>query len=216
MLPSHTITTFTLATINAGHPTGDAELAVGAAALTVKVAGGKVSFDLSAFVLRPMEYPENLLAWIDHRLGDEEATISVYRPNRVTKLLAALPGAPFSPAIRSLTGKGKQPLIRLQFKDQAGFMPFDKACAHAGIACGSTDGMERFAAWLKADIDGMVVDAETDAIALWRMTMNAIERKSALGVELAAVLREHLAQWLRDTDRASTCIHQADLGQTVN
>ncbi|NBB40104.1 hypothetical protein [Sphingobium yanoikuyae] len=217
MLPSHTITTFALSTINAGHPTvRDADLAVGAATLTVRVAGGKVSFDLSTFILRPMEPPENLLAWIENRLGDEQATLSVYWPNRVIRLLSSLPGAAFSPAIRGLSGKGKQPIIRLQFKDEAGFMPFDKACGHVGIPCASTDAMERFVAWCNADIDQIAVDAEADAIALWKMTIDAIERKSGLGVELATVLRRHLALWLRDTDRMSTRIHQADLGQTLN
>ena len=53
MLPSHTITAFTPVTINAGHPTASGDIAVGAAALTVTVVAGKVSFDLSSFILRP-------------------------------------------------------------------------------------------------------------------------------------------------------------------
>ncbi|AOR76448.1 hypothetical protein [Novosphingobium resinovorum] len=211
MLPSHTITAFTPVTINAGHSTADGDIAVGAAALTVKVVARKVSFDLSTFILRPHHPPQELLAWIDERTGDDQATLSTYWPKRVVKALSQLPDAAYSSGIRNLAGRGSQPIIRLQVQDMTGFISLQKACAYAEIACGSTPAAERFAAWVKGDMDQIIVDAEIDAIATWRMTVAAIERKSRLGRELARVLHRHLVHWLRDTDRASTRAHERNL-----
>lgn len=188
MLPSHTITAFTPVTINAGHPTASGDIAVGAAALTVKVVAGQVSFDLSSCILRPNQPAQELLAWIDDRLSDDQATLSMYGPGRVVELLSQLPDVVYSSGFRSLTGRGNQPIIRLQVEER-----------------------RRFVAWVKGDIDQIAVDAEIDAIATWRMTVAAIERKSGLGRELATILHGHLVQWLRDTDRASTRAHERNL-----
>ena len=211
MLPSHTITAFTPVTINAGHSTTGGDIAVGAAALTVKVIAGKVSFDLASFILRPHQPAQELVAWIDERIGDDQATLSAYWPTRVVKALSQLPDAAYSSGIRNLAGKGDQPIIRLQVQDETGLISLQKACAYAEIVCGSTPAAGRFAAWVRGDMDQIIVDAEIDAIATWRMTVAAIERKSRLGRELARVLHRHLVHWLCDTDRASTRAHERNL-----
>ncbi|UZW55090.1 hypothetical protein NUH86_16710 [Sphingobium sp. JS3065] len=211
MLPSHTITAFTPVTINAGHPAAAGDIAVGAAALTVTVVAGKVSFDLSSFILPPNQPPQKFLAWIDDRLSDDQATLSMYGPGCVVQLLGQLPDIVYSSGFRSLAGRGNQPIICLQIEDRRRFISLHKACAQAHIACASTDPAERFVAWVKDDIDQIAVDAEIDAIATWRMTVAAIERKSGLGRELATILHRHLVQWLRDTDRASTRAHERSL-----
>lgn len=211
MLASHTITAFTPISINAGHPTAGGDIAIGAAALTVKVIAGKVSFDLSSFVLPPNQPAQQFLAWIDDRLSDDQATVSMYGPDRVVELLGQLPDVAYSSGFRSLAGRGSQPIIRLQVEERRRFISLHKACAKAHIACASTDPAERFVAWVKGDIDQIAVDAEIDAIATWRMTVAAIERKSGLGRELATILHQHLVRWLRDTDRASTRAHERNL-----
>jgi len=211
MLPSHTITAFTPVTINAGHPTASGDIAVGAAALTVKVVAGQVSFDLASCILRPNQPAQELLVWIDDRLSDDQATLSMYGPGRIVELLGQLPDVVYSSGFRSLAGGGNQPIIRLQAEDKRRFISLHKACAQAHIACASTDPAKRFVAWVNGDIDQIAVDAEIDAIATWRMTAAAIERKSGLGRELATILHRHLVQWLRDTDRASTRAHERNL-----
>lgn len=201
MLPTPHIITFVLMTLDTGHRSDtDSEAVIGAATLAMRIERGKASFSLSTYVLRPEEPAGDLLAWIDHQLADEQATLALYRPDRVALLLELLPGADMSPGVRSIKGQGVQPLIRMKIADHRGFLSFRDACAFSRISCASTDNIQRHAAWGRNDIDQIVADAEIDAIAGWRMALNAIERQNGLGAELATIMRRHLAEWLFDTD----------------
>ncbi|EZP73067.1 hypothetical protein BV96_01257 [Sphingomonas paucimobilis] len=214
MLPTPTITTFVLATLGAGDQSDQSsEAVVGAATMTVRIKSGRASFALASFILQPSEPTENLLAWIDTQLQDEQATLALYWPDRVVELLERLPGAELSPGVRSLKGNGAQPLIRMLIEDQEGFMSLSKACACFSIACASPDADARFAAWSGNDVGQIAADAELDAIAAWRMAINAIGRKNALGAKLATILRRHLAEWLFDTDHPYSRIR---FGQPAN
>ena len=212
MLPSHTIIAFVPVTLDAGHHLGlHNEVLIGGATFTVQVSGGKVGFDLDTFVLRPSEPAEDFLHWIDQKLSNDSATRALYAPDTVADLLRRLPGAEHSSGVRSLSGKGRQPLIRLLYGSPDGFLSLAEACAHASIACAQADASDRFSAWVRCDIDKIAAEAEIDVIAVWRLTIDAIARQTGLGDELAPVLWHHLTLWLHAEDRASTRIHHRDL-----
>lgn len=69
---------------------------------------------------------------------------------------------------------------------------------------------------MRCDIDHIAAEAEIDVIAVWRLTIDAIARKTGLGDELAPILRHHLTLWLHAADRASTRIHHCDINPLAN
>ena len=145
MLPSHTIIAFVPVTLDAGHHLGrHNEVLIGGATLTVQVTGGKIGFDLDTIVLRPSEPADNFLRWIDQKLSDDSASLSLYAPDCVANLLARLPGTEHSAGARSLSGQGRQPLIRLLYGSADRFLSLAEACAHASIACSHAEATERF------------------------------------------------------------------------
>ncbi len=123
MLPSHTIIAFVPVTLDAGHHLGrHNEVLIGGATLTVKVTGGKIGFDLDTFVLRPSEPAEDFLHWIDQKLSKDSATLALYAPDTVADLLRRLPGAEHSSGVRSLSGKCRQPIIRILYGGSNGLL----------------------------------------------------------------------------------------------
>ena len=217
MLPSHTIIAFVPVTLDAGHHLGQHnEVLIGGATLTVQVSGGTVGFALDTFVLRPSEPAVDFLRWIDQKLSDDRATLALYAPDCVADLLGRLPGAKHSSGVRSLSGKGRQPLIRLLYGSADRALSLAEACAHASIACSHAEATERFSAWIRCNVDQIATEAEIDVIAVWRLTIDAIARQTGLGDELAPILRHHLTLWLQAADRASTRLHHRDLSPLAN
>jgi hypothetical protein len=217
MLPSHTIIAFVPVTLDAGHHLGrHNEVLIGGATLTVQVSGGKIGFDLDTFVLRPSEPADDFLHWIDQTLSNDSATLALYAPDTVADLLRRLPGAEHSSGVRSLSGKGRQPIIRLLYGGPNGHLSLAEACAHASVAYALANATDRFSAWVRCDIDHIAAQAEIDVIAVWRLTIDAIARETGLGDELAPILRHHLTLWLHAADRASTRIHHRDLNPLAN
>lgn len=143
-----TITVVSIAKLDVGHQLGQPlAIPVGAAALTGRLDSTAAQFTLDSFVLRPSDPAGALLAWLDQRLIDERATIAGYQLAEATDLLETLPGACWSPALRSLAGAGLQPLINFSARELHGeVLSLHEACAHSRICFARVDDTQRFTA----------------------------------------------------------------------
>jgi len=217
MLPSHIITACVLANLDIGRQFGRRhEVPVGAATFTAHAEHGQVSFTLDTFVLRPADPAGDLLAWLDRKLIDPGATLAGYQLPRAAALLARLPGASWSSALRELTGRGRHEVVDLSARRERGcLLTFQEACEASRIACAPLDPTKRSAAWWANDTDGIARDLEVDGIATLRLILRRIADRTLLGRKVATAMNEHLAVWLRNTTTPAACIHRTDLGKVA-
>lgn len=142
------ITVVNNARLNVGHQLGRSlTIPIGAAVRTGQLDSAAAQFTLNSFVLGPSDRPDALLAWLDQRLIDERATIAGFQLAEATSALETLPGACWSPALRSLAGAGLQPLINLSARELHGkVLSLHEACTHSRICFAQVDDTQRFTA----------------------------------------------------------------------
>jgi hypothetical protein len=218
MLPPPVLTTVTIARLDIGHHLGRPRaIPIGAATLTGRVQGSGVHFHLDSFVLQPSDPAEKLLAWLDHRLAEEQVTIAGYQLSGATALLDALPGACWSSGLRSMAGVGAQPVMDLSARELRGApLTFEQACLHAGIRCSRIEPSERFSAWCRSDTDQIEHQTQVDAIASWRLIIKRLCSLDQHGARVVAAINEHLAGWLRTSSSGAARLHASDIAATAN
>lgn len=212
MLPTPIISALSVARLDVGHHVGvDRQIPVGAAILTAELRGPLVHFTFGTCVLQPSDPAEWLLTWLDDQLLREGATIAGYRLDDDATLLDRLPGAEWSPSIRALAGCGQQYALNLTASRDGEPLTFAQACATMDILCAPTDPARRFAAWLRSDVSEIARDAQVDAIAVFRLVIRRLAVLNPVGRSIAAVISNHLAAWLGETDHPAAQAHVADL-----
>ena len=141
MPPSHTITTFTLSSLDAGHLINRrVDIPLGAAKLTFHAEGGMVDFTLDEIVLQPTDPVVELFIWLDSHLPDEQVLLTGYNVVQTARRLRAIPGAQHSSALRCIGGGGSHKVLNLTERDADGRpLSFVEACANRNIVCSSMD-----------------------------------------------------------------------------
>lgn len=213
MLPHHILTAVTILRIDLGHSLSCPSPAIiGAGIFTGRVDRGEVDFTLDTLVLAPTETPSSLLCWLDLALRDEQATITAYDLDEITAVLGSLPDADWSPALRSLSGCGHQPVIDtvLRSPDRTA-CTFASAALSAGIPCTAPDPEVEFNAWMTGRQAVLTGRLATDTIASWRLAMALIADRSSLGRRVNAAIERHLADWLRRDGSPAAILHLGSL-----
>lgn len=216
MLPHHVITSVAVLTIDSGH-TLDRPLPIpiGAGIFTGRITQGAVAFDIDLCILAPSERPSHLLYWLDARLYDEHATVTGYDLAASAAVLGAMPDTDLSPALCILSDCGHHPLLdtAVTGPDQR-IVPFAHVALTAGIPCAEPDPDRAFSAWM-LDRRGVLAGClETDVIACWRLAMQRIGARSALGRSVSAAIDMHLADWLRRRTSPASALHLDSLAST--
>lgn len=212
MLPTPIICALSVTPLDVGHHVGvERKMPVGAAVLTASLQGPRVSFNLDSCVLRSSDPADTLLSWLDQHLLREGATITGYQMDEAVALLDRLPGAEWSPVLRTLAGCGQQYLLDLSARIEGGPVTFQQACAHSQILCAPVDAGRRFVDWMRSDVRGIERDVQVDALATFRLVIRRLAVVNSVTSKIAGTIAGHFAQWLEEANCAAAKAHVADL-----
>ncbi|MFK3889204.1 hypothetical protein [Sphingomonas sp. NPDC079357] len=212
MLPTSIISALSVIKLDVGHHVGiKREMPVGGAVLTATLQGSGVRFSLDSCILRPSDPTDTLLLWLNRHLMREGVTITGYQLDDAVALLDRLPGAQWSPVLRTLAGCGNQYVLDLSARLNGDPVTFQQACTHSQILCAPTDAGRRFASWMRSDVYDIQQDAQVDAIASFRLVIRRLAMLNPVARGVAGAMAGCFATWLEEADCPAAKAHVADL-----